>query len=165
MIGIAIGAGTHIAISTADMVLIRNNLFDIVIALDLAKLVFNRIKLNFLFATIYNIIAIPLAAGLSYPWTHMSVPPSYAGLAMAMSSISVVLSSMSLHLYKRPKMKSINILNRKMKSYKVRHNMDNENMFETKVIMNNNNINNNNNNNNKLKKKNLGFRIIEEAKK
>jgi len=102
-LGIAIGAGTHVAVEAADMVLIRNNLLDVVVALDLAKLVFQRIKLNFMWAIVYNILAIPFAAGLWFPWTHMLVPPQYAGLAMAFSSISVVASSMSLRLYKRPK--------------------------------------------------------------
>jgi Cu+-exporting ATPase len=63
-LGIAIGAGTEVAIDAADMVLVRSNLHDLVVALDLAKLVFRRIKYNFLWATIYNLIAIPYAAGM-----------------------------------------------------------------------------------------------------
>jgi len=101
-LGIAIGAGTEIAIDAADMVLVRSNLHDLVVALDLAKLVFRRIKYNFLWATIYNLVAIPYAAGLFYPFTKLILPPQYAGLAMAFSSVSVVLSSMSLWLYKKP---------------------------------------------------------------
>ena len=99
---IIIGAGTEVAIEAADMVLIRSHLHDLVVALDLAKLVFHRIKLNFIWATIYNLIAIPYAAGIWYPWTKMILPPQYASLAMAASSVSVVLSSMSLWLYKKP---------------------------------------------------------------
>jgi hypothetical protein len=101
-LGIAIGAGTHIAVDAADMVLVRSNLHDVVVALDLAKVVFNRIKLNFLWAIVYNIVAIPFAAGMWFPWTHMLVPPQYAGLCMALSSISVVVSSALLRLYQRP---------------------------------------------------------------
>lgn len=101
-LGIAIGAGTEVAIEAADMVLIRSNLYDLVIALDLAKTVFRRIKLNFIWATLYNIIAVPYAAGIWYPWTKIILPPQYASLAMAASSVSVVLSSMSLWLYKKP---------------------------------------------------------------
>jgi len=101
-LGIAIGAGTHIAVDAADMVLVRSNLHDVVVALDLAKVVFNRIKLNFLWAIVYNIVAIPFAAGIWFPWTHMLVPPQYAGLCMALSSISVVVSSALLRLYQRP---------------------------------------------------------------
>lgn len=103
-LGIAIGAGTQIAIESASMVLIRSNLHDLVVALDLAKVVFNRIRWNFLWAIIYNLIAIPFAAGVWFPWTHIALPPYYAGMAMAMSSISVVISSMLLHLYKRPEL-------------------------------------------------------------
>lgn len=101
-LGIAIGAGTQIAIESASMVLIRNNLHDLAVALDLAKVVFNRIRWNFLWAIIYNVVAIPFAAGVWFPWTKMALPPHYAGLAMAASSISVVISSMLLKLYSRP---------------------------------------------------------------
>ena len=73
-LGIAIGAGTEVAIDAADMVLVRSNLHDLVVALDLAKLVFRRIKYNFLWATIYNLIAIPYAAGmLSYHYPISSM--------------------------------------------------------------------------------------------
>lgn len=101
-LGIAIGAGTHVAMEAADMVLVRNNLHDVVVALDLAKTVFSRIKLNFIWALVYNVLAIPFAAGVWFPWTHMLVPPQYAGMSMALSSISVVVSSMALRFYKRP---------------------------------------------------------------
>lgn len=101
-LGIAIGAGSQIAIETADMVLIRNNLIDILVALDLARVVFKKVNLNFIWATIYNIVAIPVAAGVLFPFTHSLLPPQYAGMSMALSSISVVLSSMSLRWYKKP---------------------------------------------------------------
>jgi len=101
-IGIAIGAGTKLAIDSADMVLVRSNLLDAVVAVDLAKVVFRKIRQNFFWAIIYNAVAIPFAAGAFYPWTKMLIPPQYAGLSMAMSSISVVLSSLSLNLYSRP---------------------------------------------------------------
>ena len=100
--GIAIGAGSHIATEAADMILIRNKLIDVVMALHLSRTVFTRIKINFMWALVYNVIAIPFAAGLWFPWTHLYVPPQYAGLAMALSSISVVTSSALLKLYKRP---------------------------------------------------------------
>lgn len=101
-LGVAIGTGTQIAIEAADLVLIRGDLHDLVVALDLAKVVFRRIQYNFLWAILYNIIAVPYAAGVWFPWTHMLLPPQYAGLAMALSSISVVLSSAALRLYRRP---------------------------------------------------------------
>jgi P-type Cu+ transporter len=101
-LGVAIGAGTQVAIEAADLVLVRNHLFDIVVALDLSKKVFAKIRWNFVWAILYNIIAIPFAAGISFPWTHTMVPPQYAGLSMAFSSVSVVLSSLSLKFYRRP---------------------------------------------------------------
>jgi magnesium-transporting ATPase (P-type) len=91
-----------VAIEAADMVLIRSNLHDLVVALDLARLVFTRIQQNFVWAMIYNLLAVPYAAGIWFPWTHLVLPPQYAGLAMAASSVSVVVSSMMLWLYKRP---------------------------------------------------------------
>ena len=99
-LGIAIGAGTQVALQAADMVLIQNKLSDVVVALDLAKLVFNRIKINFMFSFLYNIVAIPVAAGALYPHFRMLISPQWAGLFMALSSISVVLSSLSLRLYR-----------------------------------------------------------------
>ena len=99
-VGFAIGIGDCIAIDAADIVLVRNNLIDVIHAIDLAKHVFYRVKLNFLWAIIYNILAIPFAAGLWYPWTHMLVPPQYAGLSMALSSLSIVISSASITFYK-----------------------------------------------------------------
>lgn len=101
-LGIAIGAGSHIALDAADMVLVRNNLHDVVVALDLSRIVFNRIKWNFMWAMVYNVIAIPLAAGVWFPWTHTLISPQYAGLAMAFSSVSVVISSLCLRFYRRP---------------------------------------------------------------
>eukprot|EP01041_Mallomonas_annulata_P010544 gene10544-21984_t len=101
-LGVAIGAGTQVAMEAADIVLVRNSLHDVVVVIDLAKHVFARIKWNIWWALVYNLIAVPVAAGAWFPWTHMLLPPQYAGLSMAMSSISVVLSSMSLRLYRQP---------------------------------------------------------------
>ncbi|CAM9120362.1 unnamed protein product, partial [Ectocarpus fasciculatus] len=101
-LGIAVGAGSHVATEAADMILVRDKLVDVVMALHLAKVVFNRIKLNFLWASAYNVLAIPFAAGLWYPWFQYSLPPQYAALAMALSSVSVVASSSLLKCYKRP---------------------------------------------------------------
>ncbi|MCE7735060.1 MAG: heavy metal translocating P-type ATPase [Candidatus Heimdallarchaeota archaeon] len=108
-IGIAIGAGTDIAIETADMVLMKNNLQDVVTAIDLSKKTFSRIKLNFFWAFGYNIIAIPIAGGVFLPLFYIILgytfilDPIIAGLAMAMSSVSVVVSSLLLKRYKPPK--------------------------------------------------------------
>lgn len=103
-IGIAIGAGTEIAIEAADMVLMRSDLADVAIALSVGSKTYNRIRINFLFAFIYNIIGIPIAAGVLYPAIHPgTLPPAAAGLAMALSSVSVILSSLWLRLYRPPR--------------------------------------------------------------
>merc|ERR1711988_1820539 len=98
-VGLAIGAGTTVACEAADMVIIKSDLRDIIIAFDLSRKVFNRIRLNFIFAFMYNCIGVPAAAGLFLPVFHVQLPPVYGGLAMAMSSVSVVLSSLALRFY------------------------------------------------------------------
>lgn len=108
-VGIAIGAGTDVAIETADLVLMRSDLRDVVTAIDLSQKTFSRIKLNFFWALGYNSIGIPIAAGLAIPITQalagtsFVLPPALAGLAMAFSSVSVVTSSLLLKRYKQPK--------------------------------------------------------------
>jgi len=107
-VGIAIGAGTDVAIETADIVLMKDKLSDVVTAIDLSKATFNRIKLNFFWAFFYNIIGIPLAAGVLIPilrpLLHETIvlQPMWAGLAMAFSSVSVVTSSLLLKRYRPP---------------------------------------------------------------
>ncbi|EGC35084.1 hypothetical protein DICPUDRAFT_47891 [Dictyostelium purpureum] len=100
-VGIAIGAGTDIAIEAADIVLVKSDLRDVITAISLSKTTFQRIRFNYLWATVYNILGIPLAAGILIPF-GISIPPMMAGLAMAFSSISVVLSSLHLKTYKKP---------------------------------------------------------------
>lgn len=100
-IGIAIGSGADIAISSADFVLINSDLRGVVTLLDLSATVFRRIKFNFGWAVVYNCIAVPVAAGAFYPIVtssgdHVKLDPVWASLAMALSSISVVLSSLAL---------------------------------------------------------------------
>ena len=100
--GIAIGAGTEVAIEAADIVLIRSNLHDVVVALHLSRVVFDRIRLNFIWAIGYNLFALPFAAGVFYHWTTWRVPPAFAGFMMAFSSVSVVTSSLLLRAYTKP---------------------------------------------------------------
>jgi len=103
-VGIAIGAGTEVAVEAANIVLLRSNLYDVVIAIHLSKVVFKRIQMNFVWAMGYNALAIPFASGLMFPITGFRLPPEYAGLMMAFSSVSVVTSSLLLRNYKVPKM-------------------------------------------------------------
>ncbi|KAF1324575.1 putative copper-transporting atpase, partial [Globisporangium splendens] len=100
-LGIAIGAGTEIAVETAGMVLMKSNLVDVITALDLSRTIFNRIRLNYVWALGYNCLLIPLAAGLLFPF-GFSIPPMFAGGAMAISSVSVVTSSLLLRYYTPP---------------------------------------------------------------
>lgn len=106
-VGMAIGAGTDVAIEAADYVLMRNNLEDVITAIDLSRKTFLRIRMNYVFAMAYNIIAIPVAAGVLYPWIKLKLPPWVAGACMALSSISVVCSSLLLRTYKKPRLTSI----------------------------------------------------------
>ena len=95
-VGIAMGSGTDIAIDSGGIVLVRNDLRGVVRALDISKKTFNRIKLNLFWALIYNVIGIPIAAGL-FAFVGFTLSPELAGLAMAFSSVSVVSSSLLLN--------------------------------------------------------------------
>lgn len=101
-VGIAIGSGTDVAIESGDIVLIKDNLMDAVASIQLSKKVMGRIKLNLFWAFAYNMILIPVAAGILYPTLGITFRPEYAGLAMALSSVTIVTLSLLLKGYIPP---------------------------------------------------------------
>lgn len=98
-LGIAMGSGTDVAMEAGGIVIIRNDLRDVVTAIDLSKTTVNKIKQNLFFALFYNIIGIPIAAR-AFVSLGLVLKPELAGLAMALSSISVVFNSLTLRAYK-----------------------------------------------------------------
>ena len=95
-IGIAVGAGTDVAIDAADVVLVKNRLEDVPAAINLSREVLKNIHENLFWAFIYNLIGIPLAAGVLFPVNGLLLNPMLASAAMAFSSVSVVLNSLRL---------------------------------------------------------------------
>ncbi|KAH9291219.1 hypothetical protein KI387_043600, partial [Taxus chinensis] len=87
-VGMAIGVGTAIAIEDADIILMRSNLEDVITAIDLLRKTFKRIRLNYLWALGYNVMDIPIGAGLLFPFTGFRLPPWIVGAAMEASSVS-----------------------------------------------------------------------------
>jgi Cu+-exporting ATPase len=100
-VGVAIGTGTDIAVATADIALLRGSIGALPRALRLARATLRTIRRNLFWAFIYNVIGIPVAAGLFYPFTGWLLSPILASAAMALSSVSVLLNSLALRRFDR----------------------------------------------------------------
>ncbi|HEX5600926.1 MAG TPA: heavy metal translocating P-type ATPase, partial [Pyrinomonadaceae bacterium] len=96
-VGIAIGAGTDVAVETADVVLVKNDPSDVAGSIQLAQKVRSKIKQNLFWAAIYNLIAIPIAAGALYPSFGLLLRPEWSALAMSASTITVTLNALLLN--------------------------------------------------------------------
>ena len=101
-VGIAVGSGTDAAVASGGIVLLRSDLIGAVAAVQLARKVFGRIRMNLFWAFAYNLVLIPLAAGVLYPFTHVMFRPEYAAAAMVLSSVTVVSLSLLLRRYTPP---------------------------------------------------------------
>jgi len=95
-IGIAMGTGTDVAIESSEVTLVKGDLLGIVKATHLGKAVMRNIKQNLFFAFIYNILGVPVAAGLLYPVFGVLLSPMIAAAAMSFSSVSVIVNSLRL---------------------------------------------------------------------
>jgi len=98
-IGVAINAKNHMPVDAAGVVLLKNSLLDVIDTIRISRKAFRRIKINYLWAFLYNIILIPISMGVLYPLNHWQLNPELAAVAMAMSSISVVISSLLLKTF------------------------------------------------------------------
>jgi len=109
-IGIAVGTAADLSLEVADIVMLSDNLHRLIVALDLSKTVYRRIKINLAWAFMYNIIMLPLAAGILHVPFHFSIPPAIAGLSDLVSSVPVIIFSLLLHNYTAPKQEDENVL-------------------------------------------------------
>ena len=137
-VGLAIGSGTDIAIESADIVLIKNDLLDVVSAIDLSKATINNIKMNLFWAFFYNAIGIPVAAGVFYFSLGFKLNPMIGALAMSFSSVCVVTNALRLRNFK-PKflkrLKKENLLDK----YYIENKNDKDNIINNKTTEENKN--------------------------
>ena len=129
-VGIAIGAGSDIALESSDIVLMKNDLLDVVTAIQLSDSVIRNIKQNLFWAFFYNTLGIPLAAGLFYPLFGWRLDPMFGAAAMSFSSVSVVSNALRLRFFK-PKLSNIRAIHKK----EIRNNKKDEEKSMEKTIV------------------------------
>jgi len=95
-VGMAIGSGADVAKETGDVILIKDDIRDVIVALEVARATMNKVKQNLFWAFVYNSLGIPVAAGLLYPFVSLIISPELAGLLMAVSSVTVTLNTLLL---------------------------------------------------------------------
>jgi Cu+-exporting ATPase len=95
-VGMALGSGTDVAKETGDVILIRDDVRDVIVALEVARATMRKVKQNLFWAFVYNVLGVPLGAGLFYPFVQLVVSPELAGALMAVSSVSVTLNTLLL---------------------------------------------------------------------
>lgn len=105
-VGVAVGAGTDIAVDSADIVLMKDNLMDVNTAYELSDKVIRNVKMNLFWAFFYNALGIPVAAGVFYPMWGLLLSPMIGSAAMALSSVCVVMNALRLRFFK-PSFKSV----------------------------------------------------------
>jgi P-type Cu+ transporter len=99
-VGLAIGSGTDVAKETGDVILIREDLREVVSAIEVARATLRKVRQNLFWAFIYNVVGIPLGMGILYPFTGLVVSPELAALAMVLSSLSVTLNTLTLRRFR-----------------------------------------------------------------
>ncbi|MCI8587735.1 MAG: heavy metal translocating P-type ATPase [Clostridia bacterium] len=133
-VGLAIGSGTDIAIESADIVLMKNDLFDVVTAINLSKAVIKNIKMNLFWAFFYNAIGIPVAAGVFYLGLGLKLNPMIGVAAMSLSSVCVVTNALRLKRFKPTKYEVMNLQDIQT-SIETSKNLKEENKMNKKIII------------------------------
>ncbi|GAB5355390.1 hypothetical protein AAMO2058_000201500 [Amorphochlora amoebiformis] len=135
-LGIALAGGTNISMEAADIVLLNDSLYDLLVTMDISRFIIRRIRWNLFWALGYNVLGIPIAAGVLFPLTHMALPSFLAGLLMTISSVSVVMSSLLLRLYQKPnfEISTPEVVDEVNESYRTRRRRNEVSQAAAKVV-------------------------------
>ena len=108
-LGIAVGAGTDVALQTADLILVKDDLRDLLNAMALSRVTAQRIRYNFLWGFVYNLIMMPIASGALYALFRITIPPAFCGLSELVSSVPVIILSLLLNFWKPPYVETMSV--------------------------------------------------------